>query len=163
MKITGIEAIPLRISDLDWTRADGVYDDIIVRVRTDAGITGVGEADASPEVVKALVEAPASWARCRGLASVVIGEDALHIERLWDMMYRATLLMGQGGATMEAISAIDMALWDIKGKALGVPVHTLLGGARRDTIPVHASVLCGKDLGLMRGRRSAIWPPDTAR
>jgi L-alanine-DL-glutamate epimerase-like enolase superfamily enzyme len=150
MKITSIEAIPLRIPDLDWTRADGVYDDIIVRVHTDAGITGVGEADASPEVVRALVEAPASRRRCRGLANVVIGEDPLHTERLWDTMYRATLWMGSGGATMGAISAIDMALWDIKGKVLGVPVHTLLGGARRDAIPVYASMLCGEDLGWMR-------------
>ena len=55
MKITKVEAIPLRIPELDWTRADGIQDDVIVRVHTDAGITGVGEADASPEVVKAVI------------------------------------------------------------------------------------------------------------
>src|SRR5437870_13881963 len=52
MKITKVEAIPLRIPDLDATRADGIQDDVIVRIHTDAGLTGVGEADASPEVVK---------------------------------------------------------------------------------------------------------------
>ena len=60
MKITKVEAIPLRIPDLDATRADGIQDDVIVRIHTDAGLTGVGEADASPEVVTALLKARAS-------------------------------------------------------------------------------------------------------
>ncbi|HKV44515.1 MAG TPA: mandelate racemase/muconate lactonizing enzyme family protein [bacterium] len=152
MKITKVEAIPLRIPDLDWTRADGIQDDVIVRVHTDAGITGIGEADASPDVVKAIVDAPESWMRSRGLASVLVGEDPLHTERLWDAMVHGTLWMGRGGVTIEAISAVDLALWDIKGKALGLPVHTLLGGARRDSIPVYASMLFESDLGLMRDR-----------
>src|SRR5438309_2318141 len=152
MKITKVEAIPLRIPDLDGTRADGIQDDVIVRVHTDAGITGIGEADASPEVVKALVDAPVSWARSQGLAGMLIGENPLHTERLWDKMYQGTLWMGRGGVTIEAISAVDIALWDIKGKALGLPVHTLLGGARRDSISLYASMLFEKDLGLMRER-----------
>jgi L-rhamnonate dehydratase len=152
MKITKVEAIPLRIPDLDWTRADGIQDDIIVRIHTDAGVTGVGEADASPSVVKALVDAPESWLRSRGLAGMLVGEDPLHTERLWDKMYHGTLWMGRGGVTIEALSAVDIALWDIKGKVLGLPVHTLLGGARRDAVPVYASMLFEKDLGSMRGR-----------
>jgi len=152
MKITKVEAIPLRLPDLDGTRADGIQDDVIVRVHTDAGITGIGEADASPEVVKALVDAPVSWARSQGLAGLLIGEDPLHTGRLWDTMYQGTLWMGRGGVTIEAISAVDIALWDITGKALGLPVHTLLGGARRDTVPLYASMLFEADLGLMRER-----------
>ncbi len=152
MKITKVEAIPLRIPDLDWTRADGIQDDVIVRIHTDAGITGVGEADSSPAVVKALVDAPESWMRSRGLAGMLVGEDPLHTERLWDKMYHGTLWMGRGGVTIQAISAVDIALWDIKGKALGLPVHTLLGGARRDTIPVYASMLFETDLGVMSER-----------
>ena len=152
MKITKVEAIPLRIPDLDATRADGIQDDVIVRIHTDAGLTGVGEADASPEVVTALVDAPESWIRSRGLAGMLLGEDPLHTERLWDKMVHGTLWMGRGGVTIEAISAVDLALWDIKGKALGLPVHTLLGGARRDSIPVYASMLFEQDLGLMRER-----------
>lgn len=152
MKITRVEAIPLRIPDLDWTRADGIQDDVIVRIETDAGITGVGEADSSPAVVKAIVDAPESWMRCRGLAGMLVGEDPFHTERLWDKMYQGTLWMGRGGVTIEAISAVDIALWDIKGKALGLPVHTLLGGARRDTIPVYASMLFEQDVELMRDR-----------
>jgi L-alanine-DL-glutamate epimerase-like enolase superfamily enzyme len=145
---------------LDSTRADGIQDDIVVRVSTDAGITGVGEADSSPAVVKALVDAPESWMRSRGLAGMLIGEDPLHAERLWDKMYHGTLWMGRGGVTIQAISAVDTALWDIKGKALGLPVHALLGGARRDSIPVYASMLFEKDLGMMRDharRHIAEW------
>jgi L-rhamnonate dehydratase len=152
MRITRVEAIPLRIPALDWRRADGIQDDVVIRVHTDAGITGVGEADASPEVVKVLVDAPTSWARSRGLAGVLVGEDPLHTARLWDAMVEATLWMGRGGVAMAAISAVDLALWDVKGKALGLPVHTLLGGARRDRIPVYASMLFEADRGLLRER-----------
>src|SRR5438309_12062270 len=90
MKITKVEAIPLRIPDLDSTRADGIQDDVIVRIHTDAGVTGLGEADASPEVVTALVDAPESWIRSRGLAGMLLGEDPLHTERLWDQMVHGT-------------------------------------------------------------------------
>jgi L-rhamnonate dehydratase len=152
MKITKVEAIPLRIPDLDWTRADGIQDDLVVRVHTDAGIIGVGEADSSPDVVKAIVDAPESWMRSRGLAGMLVGEDPRHTERLWDKMYHGTLWMGRGGVTIQAISAVDLALWDIKGKALGLPVHTLLGGARRSTVPVYASMLFEADRGLMQDR-----------
>jgi L-rhamnonate dehydratase len=152
MKITRVQAIPLRIPDLDWTRADGIQDDVIVRIETDEGITGIGEADASPEMVAAVVDAPTSWARSRGLAGMLVGENPLHTERLWDKLVHGTLWMGRGGLPMQAISAVDIALWDIKGKALGLPVHTLLGGARRDTLPVYASMLFEEDRGLMRDR-----------
>jgi len=152
VKITKVEAIPLRLPDLDATRADGIQDDVIVRVYTDSGISGVGEADASPEVVKALVEAPTSWARSQGLAGMLVGENPLHTERLWDKLYQGTRWMGREGVTMAAIGAVDLALWDIKGKALGLPVHTLLGGARRDALPVYASMLFEADPGVMRER-----------
>jgi len=152
MKITKVETIPLRLPELDATIADGIQDDVIVRVHTDEGITGIGEADSSPSVVKALVDAPESWWRSRGLASMLVGEDPLHTERLWDKMYDGTLWMGRGGVAVQAISAVDLALWDIKGKALGQPIHTLLGGARRETLPLYASMLFEADHARMRER-----------
>jgi len=152
VKITRVEAIPLRLPELDATVADGIQDDVLVRVHTDEGITGIGEADSSPSVVKALVDAPESWWRSRGLAGMLVGEDPLHTERLWDKMYRGTLWMGPGGVAMHAIAAVDIALWDIKGKALGLPVHALLGGARRETLPVYASTLFDADRARMRER-----------
>jgi len=149
MKITKVEAIPLRV---DIPDDESVLDDLVIRIHTDAGITGIGEVDASPRVGKVIVDAPDMYQHSRGLANMLVGEDPFHTERLWDKMYRGTTWMGPGGITIEAISGVDMALWDIKGKALGLPVHTLLGGARRETIPLYASMIFNKDLGLMRER-----------
>jgi len=149
MKITQVEAIPLRVDEKD---DESVRDDLIIRVSTDAGITGIGEVDASPQMGKAVVDAPEMMQHARGLANLVVGEDPLHTERLWDKMYQGTMWMGRGGVTIEAMSGVDMALWDIKGKALGLPVHTLLGGARRDTVPLYASMIFNKDLGRTRER-----------
>jgi hypothetical protein len=85
------------------------------RVHTDAGIVGVGEVDSAPEVVKAVIEAPASHALASGLRHVLIGQDPLDVEGLWQVMYRAGIYYGRRGVALHAISCIDIALWDIKG------------------------------------------------
>jgi L-rhamnonate dehydratase len=72
----------------------------------------------------------------RSLKGILMGEDPRAVERIWDKMYRVLL-----GETMQAISAVDLALWDIKGKLAGAPVYELLGGPTRDTIPTYASAL----------------------
>jgi galactonate dehydratase len=106
---------------------------LFVTVETDAGITGIGEGSGWPRVVEAAV---------RDLAPVVIGQDAFDIERLTQRMNVAIMGHGMTGSVGQgAIGAIDMALWDIKGKALGVPVWQLLGGRTRDRVRcyTHAS------------------------
>jgi galactonate dehydratase len=103
---------------------------LFVEVTTDTGITGVGEGSGWPRVVATAVE---------DLAHVLIGEDPFDIERLWQKMYVAMMGHGQTGVVGGgALSALDMALWDIKGKALGTPVWNLLGGRVRDTIPYYS-------------------------
>jgi L-rhamnonate dehydratase len=141
MKITDVEAIILRQPALDQAIADGSQDDLVVRVHTDAGIVGVGEVDSAPEVVKAVIEAPASHAIASGLRAVLIGEDPMEVERLWHRMYRAAIYYGRRGVALHAISGIDIALWDIKGKALGKPVSQLIGVPRRDRVRAYASAL----------------------
>ncbi|MBV9173605.1 MAG: mandelate racemase/muconate lactonizing enzyme family protein [Chloroflexi bacterium] len=141
MKITEVEAIVLRQPSLDEGIADGSQDDLVLRVHTDAGIVGVGEVDSAPEVARAVIEAPASHAIASGLRHVLIGEDPLEVERLWDKMYRAAIYYGRRGVVLHALSGIDIALWDIKGKALGKPVSELIGGARRDRVRAYASTL----------------------
>lgn len=76
----------------------------------------------------------------RQLAPLLVGHDPLAIERLWDRMYRC-MVHGRKGVVMQAISAVDCALWDLKGKWAGVPVYRLLGGPVRDSIPAYASAL----------------------
>jgi L-rhamnonate dehydratase len=142
MKITRVEALYLRLPDIN-ARADGTQDTLIVRVHTDAGLVGIGEVDSSPLVAKAVIEAPLSHAIARGLADCVIGEDPLEIDRLWQRMYNGVIFFGRGGAAQQAISGIDIALWDIAGKAYGQPVYRLLGGGFRKQLRAYGSILFG--------------------
>ncbi len=143
MKITDVEALYLRLPEIT-DRADGTQDTLIVRVHTDAGIVGLGEVDSSPLVAKAIIEAPMSHFIARGLAECVIGEDPLEIEVLWQKMYRGSIFFGRGGAAQQAISGIDMALWDIAGKVYQQPVYKLLGGSFKKTFRAYASILFGE-------------------
>jgi len=141
VKITEVEAIVLRQPAVDETIADGSQDDLVVRVHTDAGIVGIGEVDSAPEVVKAVIDAPGSHAIASGLRHVLIGQDPLETERLWEAMYRASIYYGRRGVALHALSGIDIALWDIKGKALGKPVSALLGSVQRTRVRAYASAL----------------------
>ncbi|GIU43868.1 D-galactarolactone cycloisomerase [Shewanella sairae] len=140
LKITDIEVIHLRVpamdADCEWGE-----DAVIVKVHTDKGIVGIGEADSSPLVVQACIEAPQTNFYCNGLKRLLIGENALEIERLWNKMYWGSNYMGRRGAGIHAISAIDIALWDIAGQFYGVPVHTLLGGKYREKIRCYGTFI----------------------
>ena len=120
---------------------DGCQSILLIRIRTDEGITGIGEVHTNPTVTKAIIDAPLCSVASRGLREILIGENPLDIGRLWDKMYHATAIYGRRGAVMHAISGIDIALWDILGKAMGQPIHRLLGGARAERFPIYASDL----------------------
>ena len=129
-----MQAGPLGVSG--WTAdvrnsiTSGTRNWLFVTVETDAGISGIGEGSGWPRVVEAAV---------RDLSHVVVGEDAFAIEWLWQRMHVAIMGHGMSGVVGQgAIGAIDMALWDIKGKALGVPVWQLLGGRMRDRVRAYA-------------------------
>jgi L-alanine-DL-glutamate epimerase-like enolase superfamily enzyme len=117
----------------------------LVRIRTDDGLEGIGEADASPEVIKAIIDAPFSHNIACGLRELLIGENPLETERLWQKMYRRTMYFGRSSVTICAMSAIDMALWDLKGKCFNQPIHRLLGGKQHGRIKAYASILFGRD------------------
>lgn len=121
MRITNIETIQLREHPrLLW-----------VQVYTDTGLVGLGETFYAPSVVAAAIH---DW-----FGPLLIGRNPYEVERLWEQMFRLSDHAGYGGAEMRAISALDIALWDIKGQALGVPVYELLGGAVRQRVPVYAT------------------------
>jgi L-alanine-DL-glutamate epimerase-like enolase superfamily enzyme len=138
MKITDVEAIWLRVPALDQPCAWG-EDALVVRIHTDTGLVGVGESDTAPSVAKALIEAPMSHSTCMGLRQILLGESPLEIDRLWKKMYRQSEYVGRRGAGIHAISALDIALWDIAGQHYGVPVHTLLGGKHRDRVRAYGT------------------------
>jgi galactonate dehydratase len=123
----------MRIVQVKSWLVEGVkYNWVFVKVYTDEGITGIGEGTnwpGSPLVLEA----------CRHLGETIIGEDPARIDYLWTKLYRDFNWLGQAGPVMSAISAIDIALWDISGKCAGMPVYQLLGGAYRRQIKLYAN------------------------
>jgi L-alanine-DL-glutamate epimerase-like enolase superfamily enzyme len=142
MKITRVEPIHLRLPDVN-ERCDGSQETLVVKVHTDAGIVGLGEVDSSSFVAKAIIEAPLSHKICRGLAECVLGQDPFEIDRLNHQMYEGSIYFGRQGAAIQAMSGIEIALWDIVGKATGRPVYQLLGGGFRKQFRAYASILFG--------------------
>lgn len=128
MRITSIEVATIRMPTVTGHVADGAHDDVIVRVHTDEGISGVGEVDAPPTVIKAIIEAPTSMLWAQGFHELLIGEDPLQPGRVWEKVYEGNIYAGRRGLGIMALGAVDIALWDIAGKALGLPVYKLLGG-----------------------------------
>jgi L-alanine-DL-glutamate epimerase-like enolase superfamily enzyme len=142
MKITRVEPIHLRLPEVN-ERCDGSQETLVVKVHSDEGVTGVGEVDSSSLVAKAIVEAPLSHKICRGLAECVVGQDPFEIERLIHRMYEGSIFYGRQGAAIQAMSGVEIALWDLMGKATGRPVYQLLGGGFRKKFRAYASILFG--------------------
>lgn len=140
MKITHVEGIVLRLP-VRQAVADGTQDDLLIRIETDEGITGYGEVDTSPEVGQAVINAQMSHGTCYGLREILLGRDPFDIEQIWELMYRKTNYYGRLGVVMHAMSGVDMALWDILGKATGKPVHKMLGGSFCHQVRPYASML----------------------
>ena len=115
---------------------------LLVEIFTDEGHVGVGNAALAPQVTKQVIDLY--------LKPLLIGENPWEIERLWQHMYRKTMAFGRKGIGMVAISAIDIALWDLVGKAAKQPVYRLLGGRTKARIPVYASRLYSVELGELR-------------
>ncbi len=179
MKIRDIDVIDLRVPRDMANAYDGSYSDCIVVVETDDGLTGIAESDTVASVIRAIVEATHSHRNAMGLREILIGQDASDIEGLWQRMYEATAYYGRRGAVMHAISAVDIALWDIRGKALGKPVCDLLGTRRHAGVPAYGTIYpTGEtpdavrrniDRGLAHGVRAIkicaerFWHQDVAR
>jgi D-galactarolactone cycloisomerase len=139
MKITDIKTYVLKTPleepfafAMGWVRQRGT---MIVEVITDEGVTGWGESLCHglqpPEIAQTIVEA--------ALKPILIGEDPFDVDVLWERMYNLTRPFGQKGAVPNAMASVDIAIWDCLGRALGKPVHKLLGGAYRSEIQPYAT------------------------
>jgi L-alanine-DL-glutamate epimerase-like enolase superfamily enzyme len=115
---------------------------VLVEIFTDAGMVGLGNAALSPLVTKACIDTY--------LKPLLLGSDPWDIEYLWQQMYRRTMAFGRKGVAMTAISAVDIALWDLLGKSTKQPVYRLLGGRTKNRIPVYASRLYSMPLDELR-------------
>ena len=138
----------MKITDVECLILDGDYP--LVLVSTDEGITGYGECfRRSPEVSKTAIDTV--------FRPLVLGKDPFKSEEIFDLMFKAGSVSGPPGALLTAASGIDIAIWDIKGKALGVPIYELLGGMRpgRERVRVYASSLV-RDLSPLDEAKRAV-------
>lgn len=126
MKITGVRPWLVKASSSYW----GEY--LFVEVTTDEGVSGWGEITSTTRIANRALAAI-----LKQVSHQIAGEDPSRIERLWHKLFRSFTYMGSRGAACECVSAIDIALWDIRGKVLGLPVYELLGGAVRDEIALY--------------------------
>ena len=130
---TATVAIPVERPTAISTRMLRVREFVLVWLETDAGIEGVGYTyvgTVGGRVVQACVDTV--------LAEIIIGQDARYSERIWERMFRDSLLIGRRGAMLRAMSAVDLAVWDARGKLYGEPLYRLLG-AHSDDVPAYAS------------------------
>lgn len=140
MKITAVDCHVLVQPAYDTTAASSAQDGIVVEIHTDEGISGIGETDVNPWIARACIEAPGTHNMGLGLREMLIGADPLQVEDLWSKLYVGSAMNGRRGAVVNAIGALDMALHDLRGKAMGRPCHALLGEAARDQIIPYASL-----------------------
>jgi L-alanine-DL-glutamate epimerase-like enolase superfamily enzyme len=141
MKITGVTCHVLLDPGYERSATSSNQDDIVVEVHTDEGITGIGETDLNAWVARACIEAPGMHTMDMGLGQTIIGMDPLDPVAVWDRLYVGTAMTGRRGAVVHALGALDMALWDICGKAAGVPTWQLLGKPAHDMFAPYASLL----------------------
>ena len=140
MKIVDIEVIELRVPGWTGETFDGSYDNCLVLVHTDEGLTGVAEVDSVPSVIRAIVDARRSHTHAMGLKEAIVGADPSDVEGLWERMYDLTSYYGRRGAVIHAISAVDIALWDLRGKVQHKSVGALLGTRQRDRVLAYGTV-----------------------
>ena len=138
MKATSLEActcvVPLVNGVAFATRAVTERHYTLVRVRTDVGAEGIGFCYGGHKAGHLTTLA------VRGLLrDVVVGRDPHQVEAIWEAMYRESLLHGRRGSVLRAISAVDVALWDVVSKEAGLPLYSYLGGYRQDVVPAYAS------------------------
>ncbi len=141
MKITKVDCHVLLVPNYDPDACSSAQDDLVVEIHTDAGISGIGECDTNPWVARACIQARGTHVMGLGLEEMLIGADPLEPQAIWQRLYAGSKMTGRRGALICAMGAIDMALWDIKGKALGMPIYKLLGGAVKEKVMPYASLL----------------------
>ena len=148
MKIIAVEPILLRGTQAYGATAGGeeATDNgdwqLVIRVATDAGLTGWADVETlAPAAVAVIAGQGMAILGFRTLGEMLVGENPLETERLWDRLYIGSAYYGRRGLAMQCISAIDNALWSIRAQAAGLPLATLLGGRRRDRVMAYASTL----------------------
>jgi L-rhamnonate dehydratase len=142
-KIARLEIIPLASPESSPTDLDGTTDTLIVKIFDENGRFGIGETDAPPDVAKHFLEMPTAHLWSRNVSDILIGAEPIEAPALWERVYEGTFWPGRRGLGIHALSAIDIALYDLAGKQLGVPAYKLLGGARREKLRPYCTIYPG--------------------
>ena len=142
MKITAVNAHVLRLPQVTDI-CEGTQDTCLIHIETDENVSGWGEVDSCPSVVKSVIEAPLSHQICNGLANALIGANPLAVEVCMDRMDKAANYYGRVGVGAHAMAGINQALWDIAGKVHNAPVYQLFGGPFKTKFRAYCSILFG--------------------
>ena len=140
MKITDIECHVLLAPDYNPAFTSSAQDSFLVILHTDEGLIGIGESDVNPWIAKACIEAPGTHTMGMCVKDMLIGADPSDIDGLWRKLYVGTAMNGRRGAVVHALGAVEMALWDLRGKVSDRPVCELLGEVRSDPVVPYASL-----------------------
>jgi L-alanine-DL-glutamate epimerase-like enolase superfamily enzyme len=140
VKVVDVRTHVLLDPGYDPAATSSAQDTIVVEVITDEGLVGIGETDLNAWVARAFIEAPATHTMDRGLKEQLIGRDPLDPEAIWDDLYVGTAMTGRRGGGVNAIGALDIALWDICGQAAGKPCWQLWTKEGPDTLTPYASL-----------------------
>jgi L-alanine-DL-glutamate epimerase-like enolase superfamily enzyme len=175
VKITGVTCHVLLDPGFERDATSSAQDTIVVEVATDEGLVGIGETDLNAWIARECIEAPGMHTMDAGLAETLVGMDPLDPVAAWDRLYVGTAMTGRRGAAVHALGALDMALWDICGKAAGKPTWQLLGEAAHESLTPYASLLphardidsfqqtlvdqaaWAKDLGFRAAKLELLW------
>jgi len=141
MQIKNLEVHVLLADDFDETLTSSAQDSLLVVVEDELGNQGYGESDVNPWIGRACVEAPGTHTMGLCLREILMAEPITNIRDFWERAYIGTAMNGRRGAVIHALGAVEMALWDLKGKREGKPLWQLLGRERRpDPVVPYASL-----------------------
>lgn len=140
-KIVDVECTVVVVPDYRAEACSSAQDNLVVKITTDDGLFGIGETDTNPWAARAMIEAPGTHIMGLGLRETLIGADPTDVEGLWERLYTGSAMTGRRGLGICAIGALDMALWDLRGKIEQQPTWKLLGGATKQSVTPYASIL----------------------
>lgn len=145
--IASVEALIVAVPAEGNAFAEGEEETLLVRITDEDGTYGIGESVCTPKVVKAMVDQETIHFWSQGIGDLLIGADPVEARALYDRIYHGSFYHGRRGTFIQAMSAVDIALWDLAGRQLGLPVYKLLGGARTDRIRPYATCYPGDIYG----------------
>jgi len=141
--IAKVEALIVAVPASGNAFAEGEEETLLIRITDENGNYGIGESVCTPKVIKAMVEQETIHFWSQGIGDLLVGADPVEARALYDRIYHGSFYHGRRGTFIQAMSAVDIALWDLAGKQLGLPIYKLLGGARTDRIRPYATCYPG--------------------